>query len=178
MIVPVGLKQLITVFGDPGNKDCYAGEMKLPENVIHESQDQDAKLHFKCHKLIDPLLEQVFAEIFLNYPEYFYSFGGCYNKRPKRTKGTEMSVHSWGVAVDLNVAYNPLGSDYKKNLERFKDKTYMLEVRGVKTKTPCTNFVFTPEHPIVTAFRKNGFFWGGNFTHTPDSMHFQYCIGY
>jgi len=157
MIVPTGLKQLISIFGEAGNPQCSSGKMNLPEHIIQESRDKDALLTFKCHALIEPILESVYSEIMTKCPEYFYSFGGCYCKRPKRTRGTEMSVHSWGVAVDNNVAYNPLGHGWEKLLEKYKDKTYLLEVRGEKVETPCTNFVFTPTiTPLksVTALRK------------------------
>lgn len=178
MKTPNGLKELEDIFGIAGNPKCILGNMKLPENVIHESQDQDAKLHFRCHELIDPLFEEVFTDIFLNYPDYFYSFGGCYNKRPKRTNGKEMSVHSWGVAVDLNVAFNPLGYSYGNLLINAEGKEVMLEVRGSKTTVPKSNLIFSPNNPIVTAFKKRGFVWGGDFKHTKDGMHFQFCKNY
>ena len=39
------------------------------------------------------------------------SFDGCYNVRMVRGTETILSVHSWGCAIDLNAAQNPLGGE-------------------------------------------------------------------
>jgi hypothetical protein len=40
------------------------------------------------------------------------SFDGCFNIRKKRGGGTP-SLHSWGVAIDVNAAENPFGGKPK-----------------------------------------------------------------
>lgn len=37
-----------------------------------------------------------------------HHFDGCYNFRPKR-KGTSLSLHAYGAAIDLDAAHNPYG---------------------------------------------------------------------
>lgn len=37
------------------------------------------------------------------------TFDGCFNIRPQRG-ATSQSLHSWGIAVDVNAAWNSLGS--------------------------------------------------------------------
>ena len=63
------------------------------------------------------------------------TFDGCFNIRKKRGL-TSMSLHSWGVAIDVNAAWNGLGK-------------------------PST---LTPE--FVKCFTDAGFEWGGNWTRT------------
>jgi len=41
------------------------------------------------------------------------SFDGCFNIRRVRGSRSVLSVHSWGAAIDLNAAANPLGSPGK-----------------------------------------------------------------
>jgi hypothetical protein len=40
----------------------------------------------------------------------FHRHGGCFNARTLRGGNGELSRHAWGIAVDLNVAANPLGA--------------------------------------------------------------------
>jgi hypothetical protein len=65
-------------------------------------------------------------------------YGGCFAPREVRsdggTTGGNLSRHTWGMALDMNTATNPMG--------------------GVPTMD-CR---------VVWIFRKWGFAWGGNFT--------------
>lgn len=80
---------------------------------------------------------------------FLTSPGGGYNAR--KISGSQLrSTHSWGVAVDLNVAR----SDYW----RWSGKT------GWKNRYPQS---------IVDAFEAEGFIWGGRWFHF-DTMHFEY----
>lgn len=36
------------------------------------------------------------------------TWDGCFNRRQKRG-GTTLSLHSWGIAIDINAAWNPFG---------------------------------------------------------------------
>lgn len=60
------------------------------------------------------------------------TFDGCFNIRKKRGL-TSMSLHSWGVAIDVNAAWNGL----------------------------CKPSTLTPE--FVKCFTDAGFEWGGNW---------------
>jgi len=80
---------------------------------------------------------------------YLASIGGTYLWRP--IQGTDrLSPHSFGIAIDINVAY----SHYW-----LWDKEY--EYRNS-----------VPEE-IVAVFEKHGFIWGGKWYHY-DTMHFEY----
>ncbi len=63
-----------------------------------------------CHRLIADRLKAVFDEIkSLGLSNLIDTFDGCFNNRNKRG-GSTPSVHSWGIAVDLNASANPMGS--------------------------------------------------------------------
>lgn len=70
------------------------------------------------------------------------TWDGCFNIRKKRGLSS-MSLHSWGIAIDVNAAWNGLG------------------------KTPT----LSPE--FVKCFTDAGFEWGGTWISRPDGMHFQ-----
>lgn len=84
-------------------------------------------------------------------PDYKVKTIGCWSVRYKRTKAAkpQISVHAWGLAVDINQATNPM-------------------------RKPLTTDM-PPE--FIAAFEAEGFRWGGNFP-TPDPMHFQWVTGY
>lgn len=77
---------------------------------------------------------------------------GCFAPRVKRVNG-DLSVHSWGLAIDINASTNPLAP-----------------TRGA----PCVKDI--PD-AWVAIFEEVGFTWGGRFLR-PDPMHFQWCTGY
>ncbi|MFN2593942.1 MAG: M15 family metallopeptidase, partial [Actinomycetota bacterium] len=71
-------------------------------------------------------------------------YGGCYVPRfVDRDPSLPLSMHAFGLAIDLNVSQNPLGT------------AGHMDPR------------------VVAIFEKWGFRWGGNFTSRPDPMHFE-----
>lgn len=72
------------------------------------------------------------------------SFDGCFCIRRARGDALRLSVHSWGMAIDINAATNQLGT------------------RGNMTTE------------LAACFLDEGFIWGGEWAHRPDPMHFQY----
>ena len=75
------------------------------------------------------------------------SFDGCYNVRMVRGTETILSVHSWGCAIDLNAAQNPLGGE--------SDWSY--------------DFINVMEHC--------GIYCGARWPGRPDAMHFALVNG-
>lgn len=72
-----------------------------------------------------------------------------YNLRWKRFGGG-MSLHSWGIALDIN----PLRNPYQGNIDG-----------PTSTDIP---------QPIIDTFKKHGFFWGGDWEGYRDAMHFEW----
>jgi D-alanyl-D-alanine carboxypeptidase len=103
----------------------------------------------RCHELIAPLLQTVFADIVSKGLQgSVKTYGGGYNWRMKRGQ-TKPSTHSWGIAIDLNARTNAMG-------------------------TPGNM-----DPALVAVFEGCGFTWGGRWPGAnKDPMHFQYCSGY
>jgi hypothetical protein len=103
----------------------------------------------RCHKLIAPLLEAVFADLVAKgLRKSVKTYGGCYNWRMKRG-ASKPSTHSWGIAIDLNARTNGMGS------------------------------AGDMDPALVALFESYGFAWGGRWSGAnKDPMHFQYCSGY
>lgn len=69
-------------------------------------------------------------------------YAGCH--APRRIPGSgSLSLHAWGLAVDVNASENPQGSEPRQ------------------------------DHRVVRAFEREGFTWGGRWPTAPDGMHFE-----
>jgi D-alanyl-D-alanine carboxypeptidase len=118
----------------------------------------DAGVHpvtrLRVHRLVAPSLARVFAAIKEVFPSQALIngagldwFGGAYVFRNKRGLTTR-STHAYGCAIDLAPARNPLG-------QRWRPDGRMMDSR------------------VVSAFKAEGWVWGGDFKSRPDCMHFQ-----
>ena len=86
-----------------------------------------------CNKdLIEPLSKALRALIVTGCVQELKTWDGCFNIRKKRGLSS-MSLHSWGIAIDVNAFENGLGKEPK------------LSARFVK------------------CFTDNGFNWGGTW---------------
>lgn len=72
-----------------------------------------------CNKdLVKPLHETFKELITTDLYKEIKTWDGCYNVRMIRGSKTVMSVHAFGLAVDLNAAHNPLGLSKQQCRER------------------------------------------------------------
>jgi D-alanyl-D-alanine carboxypeptidase len=99
-----------------------------------------------CHRRMIPALRSALGELRgrgLGHLVEPAEYAGCYAPRRIQPSGT-LSLHAWGLAVDLNAASNPLG--------------------GESSQDPR----------LVRTMERHGFFWGGDFPTVPDPMHFEF----
>ena len=62
-----------------------------------------------CNKDLKPLLEKAFKNVNeRGLAAQVKTWEGCFNIRKKRG-ATSMSLHSWGLAIDFNAAWNGFG---------------------------------------------------------------------
>ena len=100
--------ELRKFFGEPGTRQvsCHV------PFTMQLAWDASAKLNkFSCHELVKEPFERIFAAALAHYgiealdKMGITKFGGCLNVRAMRG-GSSMSLHSWGIAVDLDPARN------------------------------------------------------------------------
>jgi hypothetical protein len=99
-----------------------------------------------CHRAMVPHLRAAMRELVrrglartVNPGDY----AGCYAPRRIQARG-QLSLHAWGLAVDLNASRNPF--------------------RGTSHQDPR----------LVRVMETHGFTWGGRWPTRPDPMHFEY----
>jgi hypothetical protein len=121
-------QQALKKYGDP-NKQSALVVWDVPTNL--EIGVIPKKIY--CNKdMVDPLAKAFQALITTGHVKELKTWDGCFNIRKKRGL-TSMSLHSWGIAVDLNAFENGLNM------------------------TPKLSPGF------VKCFTDNGFDWGGTW---------------
>jgi hypothetical protein len=137
-------QEIIQKYGMPGtayfNKWCVTWPIKedfswFPANRIFINKDFREKLYLAFKELENKGLQKEIK-----------TFDGCYVERNVRGSSS-ISLHSWGMAIDLNASFEKLG----QNITHFSK-----------------DFI-----NVMTKYT----FWGGNFKSRPDPMHFAFLNG-
>jgi hypothetical protein len=158
---PNGLAAIVQTFGNPwdfarddGTADprwetTFMARAAFPFPIPLDWDPTKSATGARCHRLVAPLLEAVFADVVAQgLQKAVRTYGGCYNWRMKRG-AAKPSTHSWGIAIDLNARWNAMGT------------------------------AGDMDPRLVALFESYGFAWGGRWSGAnKDPMHFQYCSGY
>lgn len=100
-------------YGPAGGPDCTAGKVNSPVPFALSWDRARIVSTFGCHKKVEAPLNAIFRDAVAHYGEDRFValglnlFGGCFNVRKMRNSGA-MSMHSWGIAVDLDPDRNQL----------------------------------------------------------------------
>lgn len=132
--------------------DLSAFRSEFEHIVVGHKPDIKAFVHenwfgFYCHRLAEPKFQLAFKNIVdRKLANQIKTFDGCLNIRKMR-HNDKWSMHSWGIAADINAEWNCFG---QKDFEMSKE--------------------------LVKCFEDEKFVWGGRWDACPDAMHFQYAI--
>lgn len=114
-------------YGEPGNPACTAGIADLPFPMRIAWDTNSIIRRFRCHSKVEKSFETIFQQTLAHYGEAKIKalgldlFGGCYNLRQMRG-GKAWSMHSWGIAIDLDPSNNQL--KWNKTKARFARPDY------------------------------------------------------
>jgi len=101
------------------------------------------------NKIITPYLDNIQKEVVDAKTGYNFTNVTCYNYRSK-IGGGGRSLHSWGIAIDINPESNP-----------YQPGNYGPPQSDIPIQ-------------IVNIFKKYGFAWGGDWPGERDPMHFEW----
>lgn len=116
-------------FGDP-----YLQKTMVVWNVPENLEIGFLPNNLYCNSIMISPLSQAFQNIIDGgFVDEIKTWDGCFNIRKQRGSKTKQSLHSWGIAVDINAFENGLGQKPKLS------------------------------DGFVKCFTDAGFDWGGNF---------------
>lgn len=141
-------KDCPTFYGPAGGPNCTAGSVKLPFPFVVAWNTSQRVSGFRCHAKVADAFTSVFAEAGKHYGEKQFRalrldlFGGCYNFRKMRG-GTAVSMHAYGIAVDLDPERNQLR--WAKDRATFAKPDYeafwkIVEAHGATSLGRARNF--------------------------------------
>jgi D-alanyl-D-alanine carboxypeptidase-like protein len=128
LVRPRGLDGIIATFGDPyavmgadgllSSEEALAWEARLTSVEFHRpirlsyGRAGQMATRMRCHQLVAGFFRSVWRAIAADdqLDRQVSTYGGAYLFRPKREASDELSTHSWGIAIDLNVATNKQGT--------------------------------------------------------------------
>jgi len=107
-------QQVIKKYGSPNiTGEGYLVSIDLPY-PMRIAWDTDTTIKtMRCHKLVADKFKAVFNDLLTHYGYNKIKelgidlYGGCFNYRKMRG-GSAWSMHSWGIAIDLDPARNQL----------------------------------------------------------------------
>lgn len=107
----------LRVFGEP-NRAMESAHMVLwevPQYIRDYVPTIPRKIY--CNKQMVIPLEIAFLNIIgRDLEDQIKTWDGCFNIRKKRGLKS-LSLHSWGIAIDINAAWNGLGKEPQMSLE-------------------------------------------------------------
>ena len=156
---PHGITEVRRIFGDIS---VSAGGVIIGpthwESANMASVDfPDAPHALYCNTKVAPMIRELFRRWAL-VGTYELKRIGCFNPRAKRSSPDQLSLHSWGVAIDVNADENP-----------------PLRIRTQSDLSLRKKSI--PDEYIEVA-REIGWVWGGDFRSYWDPMHFQWASGF
>ncbi len=139
-VVPDGLEQIQKIFGKFTYKDLGGsppGRIQidtkwLTANIV--TTQVPALGTMQCHRLLVPVFTAALQQLLDEDLATGLRYWGCFVPRHKGWDSTQdLSVHAWGIALDLNADTNAVGT------------------KG------------TLDPRVIRIFAEHGFYWGGNF---------------
>jgi D-alanyl-D-alanine carboxypeptidase-like protein len=119
---PKGYDEVVKVFGDIKPYIKHDGTLRqeweghtlaridLPGEIKLGWSDKKVSA-IRCHQLLTQQFKAAFGAIHAaGLWDQIHTFDGCFSYRPKRGAPGNLSLHSWGIAIDLNEATNKQGT--------------------------------------------------------------------
>lgn len=155
---PHGFADVVKYFGDPrmisGKVDARWEQSNMV--LIRDADMLPAGKLYVHRKIVEPLTAALTKSSEIGWrPKTI----GCFAPRMKRG-ATGISLHTFGAAVDVDAATNPL-------IER-------CPAGDPRRVAPASRDI--PDD-VIDIWRAEGWIWGGDFSGRFDPMHFQWASG-
>ena len=142
--------------GVPASENKCRNYLTTIKIEILDKNGKASTASLTCHKKLASSIQAAYREM---KSKGFRAYdNGCYNWR-NMTGSSSMSNHAFGIAIDINPAYNPYVKGNSSSTWKNAPSYYKIDGE------------------IVSIWKKYGFFWGGDYSGIKDYMHFEYIDG-
>ena len=143
-----------SIYGHVDNAGSQLVTASIPYKMYYGSSTATVKVHKKVKSRVEAIFSQTAAhysaaeikELGLN------KYSGCYCKR-KTTGGSSYSIHSWGVAIDIDAGRNPMKSNGKEPLATQKARKFWEIVEANGGHSMGRNFGYDWMHFQFASFK-------------------------
>lgn len=175
---------------DDGSKDSSGPEISLEElryvHILHIDYEGNTRSgELICNEYIAQDLTEIFYELYrseyrlesvLLIDEYDGDDSAsmeanntsCFNYRPI-TGNANLSMHAYGLAVDINPLYNP----YIAYLKDGSMEVMPASAQPYADRQQSFPYKIDEDDLCYKLFTQHGFIWGGNWNNIKDYQHFQ-----
>lgn len=166
--LPDNRKEVIAIFGNPGEE--FLSPLFEQRSIV-KSVIPGLPRALRCHYLAEPYIREAFRRAQEVAPGFFpLEAAGCFNYRPTASNPDLLSMHSWGIAVDIEPKLNraiTLGKS-DPGIEAWSERWLATWPQGLS-------------QAFVRAFQSVGFAWGSDWDEDGstrdhrflDPMHFE-----
>jgi hypothetical protein len=154
-------EQLIARFGNPmTNRLAFERRhMVLVETEYYGLHNRNIPSRMYMNRLLqDPLYKVMDKLIMVGLIKEIKTWDGLFNVRYQRDSRTKLSRHSWGLAIDMNAAWNPLVKVTTANRAALRKANVKWSER------------------FLQVWRDNGFECGADWKDRIDGMHFELIV--
>ncbi len=120
---PNGYSEIVSQFGQPGDRRNI---VSVPMKAGPGGRTVPVQVHRKIADRLKNTFEEISAA---GLSDEIKTFDGSYNVRKKRG-GSTWSVHSWGLAVDLNAGQYPMGTSAASTSPRYRQIAQIFARNG------------------------------------------------
>ena len=139
----------LTVFYGPPGTPSNMVLVKPPWPMTYEDRPiRGVQIHRKCADSLARVFNDIAQQVghdWSKLPAGAVKFSGSYNYRPIRGS-SRASCHAFGAAIDMDAEHNPMNTSGGKG-----------DMSSI----------------VIDAFKREGWYWGGDFHSRQDPMHFQ-----
>lgn len=163
--IPIGRSELVSLYGDIKATTSAKGEILVSRdwegaNMMLARNLPGYGKPLYVHRRIEPYLREAMRRSLIACPNYVFHRVGCFSPRHERHNAAmPLSLHSWGVAVDIDAVHNGPKS-LKTRLEPWSPPWLALWPHGIP-------------RGVVESFESVGWEWGGRWFPYTDPMHMQ-----
>lgn len=134
---------------------------------------------FAVNSCIASMFKHIFADIYYHPSKPVINIGdsgmGTWVLRGKNHNSSNtLSAHSIGTAIDINPSTGSYYVDGKWYGNAYNQKPMPTSIWNQLPESHTKHHVLYEDSPIVKVFKSYGWYWGGDWSSSPDPMHFAF----